>query len=329
MASPALSRRMLLAAGAVAVPLVVPRATWSQSDYPNGPVRLVVGFPPGGPTDILARLIAQRMGELIGQQVIVDNKSGAAGNIANEIVAKARPDGYTLLFGTSIMAIAPWLYTNLPYDPLTSLDAVALCSLVPIILVVPAAGAQTTEALVGMLRTEPGKHSYASPGNGSLLHLTGHLFAQRTGGEAIHVPYRGNAPAMQDTIAGRHAYLFDTYGSSKGFIEGGRIRVLGVATEKREPALANFPTIEERAGFPLVSRTWNVVFAPAGTPKPIIERLNGVINRTVADPDVAARAAALAIGLVPDSTPQSADRYYREQLAYWDPIAKGSGAKVE
>lgn len=324
-----LPRRRLLATGALAAPWLLPSGTWAQGNYPNAPIRLVIGFAPGGPTDILGRLLGQRLGEVLGQQIVIENRTGAAGNIANEVVAKAKPDGYTLLFGTSIMAIAPALYETLPYDPLASLSSIALVSLVPIILTAPTTGPATVEELIAMIRKEPGKYSYASPGNGSLLHLTGHLFAQRAKLDAVHVPYRGNAPAMQDTIAGRHAYLFDTFGSSKGFLDGGRLRVLAVATEQRVPSRPDVPTVEERCGFPLVSRTWNLVFAPAGTPRPIIDRLNAAINKALGHPDLVEKAEALAIGLVADSTPESADRYYREQLAYWSPIAKASGAKID
>ncbi|MBL8675142.1 MAG: tripartite tricarboxylate transporter substrate binding protein, partial [Rhodospirillales bacterium] len=321
-----ITRRTTLAlgAGALAAP-----AGWAQTAFPEKPIRLVVGFAPGGPTDVLARLLAERLTETIGQQVLVENKPGAAGNLASEQVAKARPDGHTVLFGTSIMSLVPTLYATLPYDPHKDLDPVAHISSVPLILVVPPGGARTTEELVAMLRKEPGKHSYPTPGNGSLIHLTSHLFAARAGGAAMHVPYRGSGPAMQDTLAGRHAFQFDTLGSSKGFLDAGKLRLLGVSTEARVPAMKDVPTIEERAGFPFVSRTWNVLFVPAGTPKAAIEKLNAATNAALRHPALAEKAAALAIDLIADSTPASAGKYYLDQIAYWAPIAKASGAKVE
>ena len=186
--------------------------------------------------------------------MVVENKSGAAGNIASQVVAESRPDGYTLLIGTSIMSIVPAMYDKLPYDPLTSLVAVAHFTTVPMIIVVPADGPKSIEELVALLRQEPGKHSYGSPGNGSLIHMGSLLFAQRAGGEALHVPYRGSAPAMQDMLAGRHAFQIDTLGSSKGFIDAGRLRILAVCTNERMAALPDVPTVKEKDRLPAGSR---------------------------------------------------------------------------
>ena len=227
----------MLAAGA-ALAVSTSAGAQAQADYPDHAIRFVGGFPPGGPADLSGRMLAQSLSEVLGQQVVVENKSGAAGNIASQLVAEARPDGYTLLIGTSIMSIVPSIYDKLPYDPLNSFIAVAHFTTVPMIIVAPENGAKSIEELVALLRKEPGKHSYGSPGNGSLIHMGSLLLAQRSGGEALHVPYRGSAPAMQDTLAGRHAFQIDTLGSSKGFIDGGRLRILAVCANEAHGRVA-------------------------------------------------------------------------------------------
>lgn len=321
-----IGRRRLMAAGiALAASAAGARA---QGTYPDRPIRLVIGFPPGGPTDIAGRLLAQRLTEILGQQVVVDNKPGVAGNIASQIVADARPDGYTLLVGTSIMGIVPALYDKLPYDPVKGLEAVAHFTTVPMIVVAPAGGIGSIEELVAALRKEPGKHSYPSPGNGSLIHMGSLLLAQRAGGDALHVPYKGSAPAMQDTLAGRHTFQIDTLGSSKGFVDAGRLRILAVCDTKRAASMPDVPTVQERTGIPIEVVTWNLIFAPAGTPRPIVDRLNAAINRAVKTPEIMEKAGAMGIELV-ESTPASSRKFYEDQMAMWAPIVKASGAKVE
>jgi tripartite-type tricarboxylate transporter receptor subunit TctC len=321
-----IGRRRLVAAGmALAASTAGANA---QGAYPDRPIRLVIGFPPGGPTDIAGRLLAQRLSEILGQQVMVDNKPGVAGNIASQIVADAKPDGYTLLVGTSIMGIVPALYDKLPYDPVKGLEAVAHFTMVPMIVVAPAGGIGSIEELVATLRKEPGKLSYPSPGNGSLIHMGSLLLAQRAGGDALHVPYKGSAPAMQDTLAGRHAFQIDTLGSSKGFVDAGRLKILAVCDTKRATSMPDVPTVQERTGIAIEVVTWNLIFAPAGTPGPIVERLNAAINQAVRTPEMMEKANAAGIGLV-ESTPAASKKFYEGQMALWAPIVKASGAKVE
>lgn len=321
-----IGRRRVLAAGvALAASTAGARA---QGAYPDRPIRLVIGFPPGGPTDIAGRLLAQRLTEILGQQVIVDNKPGVAGNIASQIVADAKPDGYTLLFGTSIMGIVPALYDKLPYDPIKGLEAVAHFTTVPMIVVAPAGGIGSIEELVAALRKEPGKHSYPSPGNGSLIHMGSLLLAQRAGGDALHVPYKGSAPAMQDTLAGRHAFQIDTLGSSKGFVDAGRLKILAVCDTRRAASMPDVPTVQEKTGIAIEVVTWNLIFAPAGTPRPIVDRLNAAINQAVKTPEMMEKARAAGIDLV-ESTPATSKKFYEAQMAMWAPIVKASGAKVE
>lgn len=321
-----IGRRRVVAAG-MALAASTAGAS-AQGSYPDRPIRLVIGFTPGGPTDIAGRLLAQRLSEILGQQVMVDNKPGVAGNLASQIVADARPDGYTLLVGTSIMGIVPALYDKLPYDPLKGLEAVAHFTTVPMIVVAPTGGIGSIEELVAALRKEPGKLSYPSPGNGSLIHMGSLLLAQRAGGDALHVPYKGSAPAMQDTLAGRHAFQIDTLGSSKGFVDAGRLKILAVCDSKRAASMPDVPTVQEKTGIAIEVVTWNLIFAPAGTPAPIVDRLNAAINQAVRTPEVMARARAIGIDLV-ESTPASSKKFYEEQMAMWAPIVKASGAKVE
>jgi tripartite-type tricarboxylate transporter receptor subunit TctC len=203
----------------------------AQSSYPDRPIRMIIAFAPVGPTDIVGRFLAPRLTEILGQQIIIDNKPGATGNIGTAMVADAKPDGYTILFSASTMAMAPALYgKQLGYDPVNGLAAIAYVASVPLILVVPADGPKTTAELIDRMRREPDKYSYASSGNGGMIHLASYLFVSRAKAEALHVPYRGSAPGMVDMIAGRHAFQIDTLGTSKGFIDGGKVRVLGVAS---------------------------------------------------------------------------------------------------
>ena len=321
-----IGRRRIVATGmALAASTAGARA---QGTYPDRPIRLVIGFTPGGPTDIAGRLLAQRLSEILGQQVMIDNKPGVAGNIASQIVADARPDGYTLLVGTSIMGIVPALYDKLPYDPIRGLEAVAHFTTVPMIVVAPAGGIGSIEELVAALRQEPGKHSYPSPGNGSLIHMGSLLLAQRAGGDALHVPYKGSAPAMQDTLAGRHAFQIDTLGSSKGFVDAGRLKILAVCDTRRAASMPDVPTVQEKTGIAIEVITWNLIFAPASTPRPIVDRLNAAINQAVRTPEMMEKAKAIGIDLV-QSTPESSKKFYEDQMAMWAPIVKASGAKVE
>ena len=321
-------RRGVLAAGAALAVSTGAAGGRAQAAYPDRAIKFVGGFPPGGPADLSARMLGQSLSEVLGQQIVVENKSGAAGNIASQLVAEAKPDGYTMLAGTSIMSIVPSVYDKLPYDPLKSFVAVAHFTTIPMIIVVPADGPKTLQELIALLKEEPGKHSYGTPGNGSLIHMGSLLFSQRIGAETLHVPYRGSAPAMQDTLAGRHAFQIDTLGSSKGFIDAGRLRVLAVCTDQRMAALPDVPTVKEITGFPLQVVTWYLIFAPVGTPQPIVDKLNASINQAIKSPVIVDKAKELGMEMV-QSTPASSMKFYENQIAMWAPIVKASGAKVE
>ena len=321
-----INRRRLLAGTAA---LAAAPQAFAQESYPDRPIRMIIAFAAGGPTDVVGRLLAPRVSEILGQQVIVENKPGATGNIGTAMVADAKPDGYTILFSASTMAMAPALYGNtLGYDPVNGLAAIAYVASVPLIILTPMDGAKSLGELVAMLRKDRDKYSYASSGNGGMIHLASYLFATRAGGQALHVPYRGSAPGMVDMIAGRHAFQVDTQQSSKGFIDGNKVRVLGVASDKRLPQLPDVPTVQEALGIPYAINTWYAAYAPARTPRPIIDKLNAAFNKALKQPDMVKKADELAVEII-ESTPESAKKFYDDQMAFWDPIIKASGAKPE
>jgi len=313
----------------VGAALLVTAPALAQGSYPDRPIRLVVPAGAGGPTDVVTRILQPHLSRILGQPVVVENKAGASGNIGSAMVAESKPDGYTLLMAPSTNALTPALYGKaLGYDVVNGVTGIAYVASVPLIIVAPIDGAKTLPELIAMLKKEPAKYSYASSGNGGLIHLAGYLLLERAGAQALHVPYRGSAPGMIDTIAGRHAFQVDTLGSSKGFIDGGKLRVLAVMTGKRLPQLPDVPTVEEAAGFKLAINTWYVAQAPAGTPRPIIEKLNAAFNEALRNPDVVKRMNELAIEPM-QSTPEEAKKYFDGQMAFWDPIVKASGAKPE
>jgi tripartite-type tricarboxylate transporter receptor subunit TctC len=301
----------------------------AQTGYPDRPIRLLVPAGAGGPTDVVARILQPQLTGILGQPVVIENKAGASGNIGTAMVADSKPDGYTILMTPSTSALTPALYGKaLGYDPVNAFTGISYVASVPLIVVVPMDGAKTLADLIAALRKDPEKYSYASSGNGGMIHLAGYLLLERAGVKALHVPYRGSAPGMIDTIAGRHAFQMDTLGSSKGFIDGGKLRVLAVAADKRLPQLPNVPTIEEAAGFELSLNTWYVAQAPAATPRPIVDKINAAFNQALRDLAVVKRMGELAIEPM-QSTPASAKKFFDSQMAFWDPIVKASGAKPE
>jgi tripartite-type tricarboxylate transporter receptor subunit TctC len=322
-------RRLILRAIIVAaLTLLAPTLARAQS-WPTRSITLVVPFAAGGGTDAIARVIAEKLAARLGQPVVVENKAGASGNIGAAMVAGSAPDGYTILMAPSTNALTPALYGKaLGYDVVNAVTGVAYVASVPLIVVAPADGPKTLPELIALLKKEPGKHSYASSGNGGIIHLAGFLLLEKAGVDALHVPYRGSAPGMIDTIAGRHAFQVDTLGSSKGFLDGGKLRVLAVMADKRLPQLPDVPTVEEAAGFKMAINTWYVMQAPTGTPRPVIEKLNAAFNEALRNPEVVKRMAELAIEPM-QSTPEQAKKYFDDQMAFWDPIIKKSGAKPE
>ena len=302
----------------------------AMAQYPDKPVKLVVPFPPGGPTDVFARVLSAALAEQLGQQVVIENKGGAGGTVGTDLVAKAKPDGYTLLFGTAAThGINVSLYQQLPYDPLKDFELVALAGLVPMVLLVSPEQPRTLPELIAKLKADKDKSSYASSGNGTTNHLAGELFKTRAGVEAVHVPYRGSGPALQDLMGGRVTFMFDSFGTSLEQIKAGKLYAVIIMADKRSTARPDVPTAAEAGLANFVGGTWNIVAVPAGTPKPVVDRLNAAINKALVSPAVAERLQQLGIEAVTDSTPASTRAFVTAEIAKWRDVIRAAGAKVD
>ena len=319
-----MKRRSLLALAGLAVPL----PALAQA-FPARPIRVVIPFAAGGPTDIVARLLAERMAAKLGQPVVVDPRPGAGGAIAAETVARAAPDGHTLLIGTATThAVNPALQGDrLPFHPIRDFAPIAQVARVPIVLAVrPDLGTPDLPAFVAMLRSRPGALNYGSSGTGSMGHLASVLLLRTLGVEATHVPYRGSAPMAADLIAGRLDFASDALASLVPFVREGRVRALAIATPERAAALPDVPTFAQ-AGLPgYEAYTWNVVFAPAGTPAPVIATLNAALNGVVAEPEVSRRLEEMGQPAVTGTTPEGTAAFVAAELAKWAPVVQASGA---
>ncbi|MCA0399563.1 MAG: tripartite tricarboxylate transporter substrate binding protein [Proteobacteria bacterium] len=322
------TRRLALAAGLVLAGLST-GACFAQS-FPNKPVTIVVPFAAGGSTDIVARIVGQRMGELLGQTVIIENRAGAGGNVGANAVAKAAPDGYTILMGTiSTHAINPAVFKSMPHDPVKDFAPVSLLALVPSVLTVATNfPADNVKGMIAELKKNPGKYTYASSGIATPQHLGGELFKSMTGTDMLHIPYRGGGPALLDVVSGKVPFIFDNLPSSAEMIRAGKVRGFAITTNKRSPAFPDMPTMEE-AGLPGYEiYSWNALFAPAGTPKEVIARLNDVANQAVRDPAIARKLNDLSAETV-GSTPEELGEHVKKEIAKWGPIAKAAGATLE
>src|SRR4051812_28631075 len=294
------------------------------------PVRFVVGFTPGGPSDILARSLAEKLAAPLGQPVVVENRSGAGGNLAAEIVAKSPADGNTWLLGNnSILATNAALYSHLGYDPVKDFAPVALVAIQPNILVVnPAVPATTVAELIAYAKAQPGKLNYASSGAGAAAHLAGELFKAMTGVEMVHVPYKGAQPALTDVIAGQCQLMFATSASVIPFIKSGRLRALAVTTAHRSPGVPDLPTVAE-SGVPGVEAiTWHGVVVPSATPASTIQHLTRAIDAALADKALLARLNGLGAEVAPGS-PQDFAAYIAREIPKWTKVVRDSGAKAE
>ena len=298
-------------------------------NYPSRPIRLVVGFTPGGGVDINARLLAPKLAEYLGQQVIVENKPGAGTNIANEFVARSPADGYTLLVNTAALAINMSLYSKLPFDAIRDFAPVSVFSESPNVLVTNAKLPVTSvKELVDSARKSPGKLNYSSAGVGTTQHLAAELFKLRTGTFIVHIPYRGTAPSLAGLIGGEVELSFANIPAIQAHVKSGRLRALAVAATRRDPQLPDVPTMKEAgiAGVEVV--VWYGVLAPAGTPKEIVQALAGAIVRAARDADT--RRRLLEQGAEPvGSTPEEFGKLLREEVARWAEVVKISGARAD
>ena len=297
--------------------------------YPAKPVRIVVPIAPGGGTDIIARMIAQKLSEAVGQQFIVDNRPGAGGIIGTEVVAKAPPDGYVLLLTPTSHTINPAIYAKLPYDTVKDFAPVSLLVSVTTIFVShPSLPARTVKEVVALAKGRPGQLSFGSAGNGHLFHLTGELFKTAAKIDMVHVPYKGGAPAIASLVGGEVSLLFETMLALQPFIEGKRVRPIAVASAQRSPLLPAVPTFVE-SGYPsIVASNWYALFAPAATPRAAVTLLNTELGRVLAAPDMRERLRAQGTEVVTGSPEQLAD-FIGSELAKWGQAAKVSGARID
>ena len=316
-------------ASLLAIALLVPLEAAAQT-YPSRPIHFVVPYPAGGPLDTVARLVGQKVSESVKQPIVVENKPGAGGNIGADLVAKAAPDGYTLLMGAvATHAINPTLYTSIPYDARKDFIPVTQIASTPNVLVVnPSLPVNSVHEFIAYAKAHPGQLNFGSGSTGSAGHLAGELFKSMAGVEMTHVPYKGAAPAMTDLIGGRLQLMFDNLASSLVQIRAGKVRALAVTTAKRTELAPELPTIAESglAGFDI--NTWFGLFVPAGTPPAIVERLHDEFARALQAPDV--RAKMLALGAEPvGNTPAEFAQYIHSEAAKYAKLVKASGAKVD
>jgi tripartite-type tricarboxylate transporter receptor subunit TctC len=302
----------------------------AQENWPTRPITYVVPFPTGGTTDTLARLIAQRLGQALGTTVVVDNKPGAGGNIGSEFVARAAPDGYTILGGTiSSHAINVSLYPKLPYDPLKSFAPITLIGSNRNVLVVPAGSPFKSVAdILKALKDKPGSLSFASAGNGTSQHLSGEMFKTLGGVDMVHVPYKGSGPAIQDVMSGQVPLMFDTSVVAGPHIQGGKLRALAVTSSKRSAAMPDVPTVAEAgiAGYEVVS--WQAIFAPAGTPQPIVQRLHAEIAKILKSPEMQERLAKLGMD-ASGMAPAELAAFQKSEIEKWARVIKAANVKID
>ena len=318
----------MLRALLVASALLVATAAFAQS-YPARPIRLVIPYPAGGPTDFVGRLVGQKLSTLVGQQVVVDNRPGAGTIIGSELIARAAPDGYSLLFGTGGGTfLAPLMLPKVPYDPQKDFEPVAMLVQSPQVLVVhPSVPANSVRELVALAKAKPGSLNFASVGTGTSPHLGGELLKSLTATNIVHVPYKGTAPAMTDLIAGQVHLMFSSMPTVLAHVKAGRLRLIGTGGTKRSAVIPDTPVIAEAVpGFELI--TWYGIFAPARTPAAIVKRLNGEIEKALRDSDT--REKLEAQGLEPTiMSPEELRRYTEQDVSRWAKLIKSAGIKTD
>jgi tripartite-type tricarboxylate transporter receptor subunit TctC len=320
---------MLRAALALAGLLLVAPVV-SAADYPTRPVTLVVAFPPGGASDVLARILGRKLEPLLGQPLVIDNRPGAGGNVAAEAVARAAPDGYTLLeANNAILATNAALYKKINFDPVADFAPIGLIGSQANILVVnPTVPAKSVAELIALAKAHPGKLNFASSGHGLAAHLAGELFKAEAGIDIVHVPYKGAAPALQDVIAGHVQMMFATASSVVPHIRDGKLRPLGVATLKRTAVLPEVPTIDELGIKNFDATTWHGLVAPAATAKDIVSTLNHALAAALADAAVAKSLGDLGVDII-GGTPADFAAYIQSEIPKWTAIIKASGARLD
>ncbi len=319
-------------AGCLIATMAVCKPLQAQDNYPTKPIRMIVAFAVGGTTDIVARMLSAKMTESLGQQVIVDNRPGAGGNIGTDIASKAPPDGYTILLGSiSAFSINPGLYKTMPFDPIKDFAPIGQAGNTNYAFVVhKSVPATDIKSLNAMVKASPGTYTYGSPGIGSMPHLCTEEFKTKAGGlDIVHVPYRGAGPMMIDLVAGQITMAIDAVPTSIPQIQAGAVRLVGNASLTRARALPDVPTLDEQGIKGFDCYVWLGLFAPAKTPPRIVTRLNEALNAALNDKIIATRLADLNVEMTPHNTPETFAAYVKAELAKWTPIVKASGAQLD
>ena len=319
------TRRSLLLAPLLALSM---SGVWAQA-YPHKPVRLIVPFAPGGFTDVVARILGQKLSIAMGQQWVIENKAGAGSTIGTDFVAKAAPDGYTLVMVSTTHVISPWIYKTMPYDPIKGFTVVSkLVDSAYVLLVNPKLPANSVKELIALAKAAPDTIHYASSGNGSSQHLMGGMFVSMSGAKLVHVPYRGSSGAASDLVAGVVETSFAGVPNALAQVPSGRLRALAVTTAKRIPQLPDVPTMQE-AGVPgYEASVWLALLAPAGTPRDIVLRLNSEIAKLMAAPDTKKALSDAGVEVAP-STPEAMADYMLSEMDRWGKVVKEAGIKME
>ena len=336
-----MQRRRLMALGAAALApamahaqTAIPQgggASGQGANWPGQTVRLVVPFAAGGPTDIPARLLSERLSEALPQRVVVENRTGSGVVVGTDMVAKAPKDGSVLLYSTIAHSVLRALFPRLPFDPLADFAPVALVGQIPMILMVhPSLGVSTAPELVALIKANPGRYDYASSGNGGAVHLASELFWHAAGGLRVnHVAFRGSAAAMPEVLSGRVPIIMDVAAGAVPYVQRGELRALGVSSARRSAAAPSVPTFAEQGISGFEAYTWHMVFAPAGTPSAVVAAANAAVNRAVSQPAARARLAELAMDVAGDGTPAQAAAFLAAEVAKWEPIIRSAGIRVD
>jgi tripartite-type tricarboxylate transporter receptor subunit TctC len=304
-------------------------SAFAQTNYPDKPVRFVVPYPPGGGTDVIARIVQDRFQALLGQPIIIDNKGGAGGSVGSELAARAAPDGYTVLFTLSSHTINPAIYPKLSFDTIKDFESIGTVASLPQILVAnPQVPANTVAELVALAKAKPELLAYASVGNGSPGHLAGELFKLRTGTQMTHIPYRGGGPAVTDVISGQVPLLWVSIPAAAQFVKAGKLKALAVSTLKRSAAFPDVPTVQETGVPDFEVDSWYAMFVPARTPQPVIDRLNRTLNTIVAEPGIRDKLLAQGAEGV-GGTPQTLTRIVAAEIPKWAKLAKDANIKAD
>jgi tripartite-type tricarboxylate transporter receptor subunit TctC len=322
-------RRQFIIAGAGTI--AAPGIVRAEGKYPERTIRLIIPFAPAGPTDIIGRKAAEMLTPLLGQTMIVENKAGAAGSIGAVEVKNAKPDGYTLLFATSSThAINPTAYVHPAYDAVKDFTPISSICVNPLVLVTHPSMPNSVPGLVELMKKNPGKYSYASSGNGSILHLATEYFKREVGGmDVVHVPYKGSGPALQDVMANNVAWMFETFSTTLQQHRAGKLRILAYAYPKRAPIAPEIPTMIEAGVKGYEAYTFNLILGPAGTPKAVVDVVDQASRKIMSDPDMGKFLDGIAAVPIPDTSPERTAKFIKDEIAKWAPVIKAAGVRIE